>query len=168
MSLTNRTAKERGHTMASTHTWDNMTHEMREEMHDLMHFGTVDAAHQSRVALWATMTVLPILWGLDMFTNVVTDRATYEGTVSTWANNIIPGSTSAAVVWIGVITLLVGLLVAAMPQIGGDVLGGWFVILAINLFSISQMAYLGLGLLALAVCSFAMARLMHGDHLRTS
>jgi hypothetical protein len=70
------------------------------------------------------------------------------------------------VVWIGVITLLVGLLVAAMPQIGGDVLGVWFAILAINLFSIDQMAFLGLGMVALAICSFAMARLMRGDHRR--
>ena len=154
--------------MASTHAWDSMTHEMREEMHDLVHFGSIDAAHQSRVALWATMTVLPILWGLDMFTNIVTDRTTWEGTLSTWANNVLPGSPSAGVVWIGVITLLIGLLVAAMPQVGGDVLGVWFVILAINLFSVSQMAFLGLGMLALAICSFAMARLMRGDHLRSS
>ncbi|WP_436700377.1 hypothetical protein [Nocardioides sp. BYT-33-1] len=152
--------------MASTHAWDNLTHEMREEMHDLTHFATVDAAHQGRVALWATFTVLPILWGLDMMTTVVTDSATWEGTISTWADNLLPGSTADAVMWVGAITLVIGVLVAALPQFGGDVLGIWFAILAVNLFSVEQMAFLGLGMAALAVCCFAMARMMRGDHRR--
>ena len=73
--------------MASTHAWDNLTHDMCEEMHDLTHFATVDAAHQSRVALWATFVALPVLWGLDMMTNAVTDSTTWEGSISTWADN---------------------------------------------------------------------------------
>ncbi|GAA4101234.1 hypothetical protein ACFFOS_12105 [Nocardioides kongjuensis] len=152
--------------MASTHAWDNLTHDMREEMHDLTHFASVDAAHQSRVALWATFVALPVLWGLDMMTNAVTDSTTWEGSISTWANNFLPGNAADAVMWVGAITLLIGLLVAAMPQFGADVLGIWFVLLAVNLFSVDQMAYLGVGMVALAVCCFCMARMMRGDHRR--
>ncbi|TQK71694.1 MULTISPECIES: hypothetical protein [unclassified Nocardioides] len=152
--------------MASTHAWDNLTHDMREEMHDLTHFATVDAAHQSRVALWATFVALPVLWGLDMMTNAVTDSTTWEGSISTWADNFLPGNAADAVMWVGAITLLLGLLVAAVPQFGADVLGIWFVLLAVNLFSVDQMAYLALGMLALAVCCFCMARMMRGDHRR--
>ncbi|GAA1537806.1 hypothetical protein [Nocardioides humi] len=61
---------------------------------------------------------------------------------------------------------MIGLLVAAAPHFGGDVLGIWFVLLAVNLFGVDQMAYLALGMLALAVCCFAMARMMRGDHRR--
>lgn len=152
--------------MASTHAWDHLSHDMREEMHDLTHFAAIDAAHQSRVALWATLTVLPLLWGLDMMTHVVTDSATWQATLATWTNNLLPGTAADAVVWIGAITLLAGLLVAALPQLGGDVLGVWFVLLAANLFSVDQLAYLAVGILALAFCSFAMARMMRGDHRR--
>lgn len=152
--------------MASTHAWDTLSHEMREEMHDLTHFATIDAAHQGRVALWATMTVLPIVWGLDMMTHLVTDRVTWQGMLATWTNNLLPGTASDAVVWIGAITIAAGVLVAVLPQFGGDVLGVWFVLLAANLFSIDQMAFLAVGMLALAFCSFAMARMMHGDHRR--
>ncbi|MCR1783291.1 hypothetical protein KVF89_12160 [Nocardioides carbamazepini] len=152
--------------MASTHAWDNLTHEMREEMHDLTHFATVDAAHQGRVALWATFTVLPILWGLDMITGLVTESATWEATIATWTNDLLPGDAADAVMWVGAITLVIGLLVAALPQLGGDILGIWFALLAVNLFSIDQMEFLGLGMLALAACCFAMARMMRGDHRR--
>ncbi|MDQ6525317.1 hypothetical protein RB608_16970 [Nocardioides sp. LHD-245] len=152
--------------MASTHAWDNLTHEMREEMHDLTHFATADAAHQGRVALWATFTLLPILWGLDMMTSLVTETATWEATIATWTDNLLPGDAGDAVMWVGAITLVIGLLVAAMPQFGGDALGIWFTLLAVNLFSVDQMEFLGLGMLALAVCCFAMARMMRGDHRR--
>ena len=150
--------------MAATHPWDNLTHDMREELHDLTHFAAVDAGRQARVALWATLAVLPILWGLDMLTRLVTHRAHWTPYVAGWANDITPGNASAAVMWAGAITLIAGLIVAAVPHLGGDILGVWLVILAIDLFSIRQMAPLGLGMLALALCSFAMARMMHRDH----
>lgn len=150
--------------MASTHAWDNITHDMREEMHDLTHFATVDAAHQSRVVLWATFVVLPVLWGLDMLTNAVTESLTWEGTISTWVNDILPGNAADAVLWVGAITLAIGVLVAFQPQFGADLLGLWFVLLAVNLFSIDQMEYLAVGMVALAVCCFCMARMMmRGD-----
>lgn len=152
--------------MASTHAWDNLTHDMREEMHDLAHFTTVDAAHQSRVVLWATFIALPVLWGLDMMTNAVTESSTWEASISTWVNDLLPGDAADAVMWIGAITLVIGLLVAALPQIGGDILGVWFALLAVNLFSIDQMAHFALGMVALAICCFATARMMQDDHHR--
>ncbi|GAA1537803.1 hypothetical protein [Nocardioides humi] len=83
--------------MASTHAWDHLTHDMREEFGDLAHFATIDAARQGRVALWATCTVLPILWGLDMMTGLVTKSATWEGHLAVWANNLLPGDAGDAV-----------------------------------------------------------------------
>lgn len=152
--------------MASIHAWDNLTHDMREEFGDLAHYSSIDAARQGRVALWATFTVLPILWGLDMMTSLVTNSSTWEAHLAVWADNFLPGDAGSAVVWVGAITVLAGVLVAAMPHFGGDVLGIWFVILAVNLFGVSQMSYLAIGMLALAICCFAMARMMRGEHRR--
>jgi len=150
--------------MAATHPWDQVTHDLREEMHDLAHFSTVDAYRQGRATLWVTLTVLPLLWGLDMMTGFITDS--YEGYVAVWADNVLPGDAGDAVLWVGAITVLAGLLVAAAPHFGGDVLGVWFVLLAIDLFGVDEMAHLGIGMLALALCSFAMARMVRGDHRR--
>ena len=69
--------------MASTHAWDNLTHDMREELNDLAHFSTIDANRQGRVALWATLTALPLVWGLDMLFGVMTDR--WDGYLAVWA-----------------------------------------------------------------------------------
>jgi hypothetical protein len=150
--------------MASTHAWDNLTHDMREELDDLAHFSTIDAYRQGRVALWATLTALPLVWGLDMLFGVMTDR--WDSYVAVWANNFLPGSADDAVLWIGAVTVAIGVLVAVAPHFGGDVLGIWLVVLAINLFGVDGIAHLAVGMLALAFCSFAMARMVRGDHIR--
>lgn len=150
--------------MASTHAWDNLTHDMREELNDLAHFSTIDANRQGRVALWATLTALPLVWGLDMLFGVLTDH--WDSYLAVWANNFLPGSADDAVMWIGIVTVAIGVLVAVAPHFGGDVLGIWLVLLAINLFSVDGVAHLAVGMLALAFCSFAMARMVRGDHIR--
>lgn len=150
--------------MAATHPWDQVTHDLREEMHDLAHFSTIDAYRQGRAALWATFALLPIVWGLDMMTGFMTE--TYQQYVAVWADNFLPGDTSDVIMWVGAITVAAGVLVALAPHFGADVLGIWLVLLAVDLFSVDQMAHLAVGMLALAVCCFAMARMMRGDHRR--
>lgn len=150
--------------MATMHSRDHLTHDMREELHDLTNFASIDADRQGRVALWATFTVLAIVWGLDMMVGFMTD--TWDSYVSVWANNFLPGDASDATIWIGALTVAIGVLVAAAPHFGADVLGIWLVVLAINVFSVDNMAHLGVGMLALAACCFSLARMARGNHRR--
>lgn len=150
--------------MASTHAWDHLTHDMREELNDLTHFSTIDANRQGRVALWATLTALPLVWGLDMLFGVLTDK--WTSYLAVWADNFLPGNADDAVMWIGIVTVAIAALVAFAPHFGGDVLGVWLCLLAINLFSVDGVAHLAVGMLALGFCSFAMARMVRGDHIR--
>ncbi len=150
--------------MASTHPWEHLSHDLREELDDLAHFSTIDANRQGRVALWATLTALPLVWGLDMILGVTTDR--WDSYLAVWADNFLPGTASDAVTWIGIVTVAVGVLVAVAPHFGGDVLGIWLFLLAINLFGVDGLAHLAVGMIALGLCSFAMARMVRGDHRR--
>jgi hypothetical protein len=148
--------------MALTHAWHDLVHDMQDEMHDLATITKVDAARQAYLAMWATMIAFPLVFGIDRFTGAM--NSNWEGYVANWANDMLPGSASDAVVVFGVVELALAALVALAPRLGGDLLGLWLVLLSINLFSINGLTWIGMGTAALAICSFAMARMSTAYH----
>ena len=148
--------------MALTHAWHDIVHDMQDEMHDLATITRHDAARQAYLALWATMFVVPLAFGLDRFSGMMNDN--WEGFVANWVNDLLPGTASDAIVIFGVVELVLAALVLAMPRVGGDLLALWLALLAVNFFSIDQMGWLGVGTVALAICAMAMARLSTTYH----
>lgn len=150
--------------MATIHRDDDLLHDMREELHDLTHFSSITADRQGRLTLWLTFMALPLVWGADMifgFMNVA-----WESYVAHWADNFFPGDAGDVIMWVGVVLVLCAIGVAIAPHTGGDILGAVIALLAINLMWIDGAAHLVLGMLALAACCFAMARMARGDHVR--
>jgi hypothetical protein len=148
--------------MALTHAWHDLVHDMRDEMHDLATITRVDAARQAYLALWATFLAVPLVFGIDRFAAWLNED--WNALVATWANDLMPGSASDAVMVFGVVELALAAMVALMPRIGGYLLAGWFVLLALNVFAIDGLAWLGIGTLALAMASVAMARMSTAYH----
>lgn len=150
--------------MATMHRGDDLLHDMREEIHDLTHFSTITAARQGLLTMWITFMALPLIWGLDMIFEFMTDS--WELLVADWANDMFPGDAGDLMLWVGIVTVALAICVAFAPHYGADLLGVWFVLLAVNLFGVDQAAHLGIGMLALAACCFAMGRMAHGDRAR--
>ena len=148
--------------MAITHAWHDMVLDMKDEMHDIATITHVDAARQAYLGLWATFIAVPLVFGLDRFAAMLNDD--WESYLATWANDIMPGSASDAVMVFGVIELALAAAVALAPRIGGDLLALWLVLLSFNLFAIDGLAWIGVGTVALAVCSLAMARMSTAYH----
>jgi hypothetical protein len=148
--------------MAITHAWHDIVSDMKDEMHDLTNIAHVTAARQAYLALWATFTALPLLYGLDKLAGFM--NTNWEGFYASWLNDIVPGSAADATMYFGVIEVAVAAAVFFAPRIGGDLLAAWLVIEAISVFSVGGMAYLGFGTLALAVGALAMARLSTTYH----
>lgn len=148
--------------MAATHAWNNLVHDMRDEVHDIVNIGRVDAARQAYLALWGTFIALPLLFGLDKFATVMTSN--WEGYLATWANDVIPGSAATAMLWIGAVEIVLAALVLTVPRVGGDLLALFFLLMAINLFAIDGMVELGVATLALMLCALAMARMSTSYH----
>lgn len=148
--------------MALTHAWHDIVHDMQDEMHDLATITRVDAARQAYLALWATMIAFPVVFGIDRFTGAMNDN--WEGYVANWANDLLPGTASDAIVVFGVVELVLAALVAVSPRVGGDLLALWLALLAINLFSIDGLVWIGMGTAALAICCLAMARMSTTYH----
>ena len=148
--------------MATTAAWHGIVHDFRDEMHDLATITTAAATRQAYLALWVTFMGVPLLFGLDRFAGIM--NASWEGLVATWVDDLLPGSTTAAVMTFGVIELVLFALVAAMPRVGGDLLALWLVLWAINLFTVEGYAWAAMGTLALAACCLAMARMSTSWH----
>lgn len=150
--------------MALTHAWHDIVHDMKDEMHDLATINRVDAARQAYLGLWATFIALPLVFGIDRFAAYLNEN--WEGYLATWANDLMPGSASDAIMVFGVVELALAAAVAVVPRIGGDLLAIWLVLLSLNLFAIDGMAWIGVGTVALALCCVAMARMSTAYHHR--
>lgn len=148
--------------MAITHAWHDLVHDFRDEVHDLTTITKVDAARQAHLTLWATFMAVPLLFGVDRFVAVMNEN--WEAYVAGWVNDILPGGASDAIAVFGVVEIVLFLAVAAMPRIGGDLLGAWLVLQAINLFGVGDVHWAAMGTLGLAVCCLAMAHMSKAYH----
>jgi hypothetical protein len=146
----------------ATHAWNDIVHDMRDEFHDLATIAHVDAARRAWLALWLTCAALPLVYGLDKFAGVMTD--TWERYLTTGVNDIVPGNASDAMLWAGVIEIVLAALVLAVPRIGGDLFGVWMVLVAINLFALGGVHELAVGCCVLAIMAFAMAHMSKAYH----
>jgi hypothetical protein len=146
--------------MATTHTWHDRTHRLTDEMsrdlHDLATIRRVAPARQAFVMLWALFTLLPIVVGLDKFAEVLT---TWDGYLATWVNDIVPGSASDAMMAVGVIEILAGLLVLMAPRYGAYVVALWLAGIIVNLVSTGEYYDIAARDFGLMVGALALGRL---------
>jgi hypothetical protein len=148
--------------MAITHAWQDVVHDMRDEVHDLATITHLDAARRAWLGLWLACAALPLVFGLDKFAGVMTD--TWERYLTTGVNDVVPGTAADAMLWAGAIEIVLAALVFAVPRIGGDLFGLWMVLVAINLFALGGVHELAVGALAIAIMAFAMAHMSKAYH----
>ena len=107
-------------------------------------------------------TVAPILFGLDKFTNLMTDWTMY---LAPWINNLIPGDAATAMHIVGVVEILAGILVAVAPRIGAYVVAAWLAGIILNLLTLSGFYDVALRDFGLLVGALALGRLADGQRL---
>ncbi|MEJ7775534.1 MAG: hypothetical protein WKF72_12070 [Nocardioidaceae bacterium] len=118
--------------------------------------GSDTAAHQAYLMLRTVFTVAPIAFGIDKFFNLLTD---WEDYLAPWINQLVPGNAHQAMLMIGVIEIIAGVLVAVRPQIGGYVVAAWLAGIIVNLISIGGYYDIALRDFGLLVGALALARL---------
>jgi uncharacterized membrane protein YphA (DoxX/SURF4 family) len=121
-----------------------------------------DPTHQAFLLLRTVFAVAPILFGLDKFTNVMTDWTIY---LAPWIDNIVPGDAVATMRIVGVIEIAAGILVALAPRIGAYVVALWLTGIIVNLLT-SGFYDIALRDFGLLVGALALGRLAQGQHLR--
>jgi hypothetical protein len=119
-----------------------------------------DPSYQAFLLLRTVFTVAPILFGLDKFTNVMTDWTMY---LAPWIDGILPGSAATAMHIVGVIEIAAGLLVAVAPRIGAYVVALWLAGIIVNLLTLPGFYDVALRDFGLLVGAVALGRLAQGQ-----
>jgi hypothetical protein len=115
-----------------------------------------DPADQAFMMLRTVFTIAPIAFGLDKFAGILTNWDKY---LAPWINNLVPGTAHQAMLIVGVIEVVAGVLVAVRPQIGGYVVALWLAGIIVDLLTLGNYYDVALRDFGLLVGALALARL---------
>lgn len=103
-----------------------------------------------------TFGIVPIVAGLDKFTNLLTNWEQYihPGFVS-----MLPFSGAAFMMIVGVIEIVAGIIVLKKTEIGGYIVAAWLAVVALTLLASFKFVDVAVRDLVMAIAAFSMARL---------
>jgi hypothetical protein len=118
-------------------------------------------AYQAFLTLRVGFVVAPILFGLDKFTNLLVDWTTY---LAPAVDRLVPGSATGAMLAVGVVEIVAGLVVAVRPKVGGYLVAAWLAGIIGNLLLLGDHYDIALRDLGLLLAALALARLATAFH----
>ncbi len=118
-----------------------------------------DRATRAFLLLRTVFTIAPIAFGLDKFANLLTN---WEQYLAPWINDLVPGSAHTAMLLVGVVEIVAGVVVALRPHFGGYLVAGWLAGIIVNLVSIGDYYDVALRDFGLLVAALALAQLASG------
>ncbi len=108
-------------------------------------------------ALRLTYGLVPIIAGIDKFTNLLTDWTQY---LSPIAQRALPFSASTFMHIVGIIEIVAGIIVLSRwTRIGAYIVGVWLVAIAVNLVTTGHYFDIAVRDLVMAIGSFVLARM---------
>lgn len=115
-----------------------------------------NGARQAFLLLRTVFTIAPIAFGLDKFAGLLTD---WEQYLAPWVDDLVPGTAHQAMLAVGVVEVLAGVLVAVSPRLGGYVVALWLAGIILNLVTMGEFYDVALRDFGLLVGALALARL---------
>ncbi len=113
-------------------------------------------ADRAYVLLRTVFVVAPILFGLDKFFNLMTQ---WEAYLAPWIDNIVPGTARQAMIIVGVIEIVAGIVVAVIPRYGALLVAAWLGGIIVNLVTMGEYFDVALRDFGLLVGALALAAL---------
>ena len=115
-----------------------------------------DPAYQAFAILRTGFVVAPILFGLDKFLNWLVDWPIY---LAPEINDLIPGNAHQAMLIVGVVEIVAGVVVALRPRFGGYLVAAWLAGIIVNLLLQADFYDIALCDFGLLLGALALARL---------
>ena len=116
----------------------------------------IQQAHSAQKILKFTYGLVPIVAGLDKFTNLLTN---WENYLSEPVLSILPFSAGTFMVIVGIIEIAAGVLVLLRPRIGAYVVMAWLIAIALTLVLGGKYFDVAVRDLVMAVGAFVLAKL---------
>jgi hypothetical protein len=105
-----------------------------------------------------TYGLVPIVAGLDKFTNVLTDWSQY---LSPSLIQMLPFSAATFMMIVGVIEIIAGVIVLIKTELGAYIVGSWLVCIAISLLASASYLDVAVRDFVMAIGAYSLARLTH-------
>ena len=115
-----------------------------------------DPVFQAFTLLRTGFTVAPILFGLDKFLDWLVDWPQY---LAPQINDLVPGTAHQAMLAVGVVEIVAGVVVAIRPRLGGYLVAAWLAGIIANLLVQGDFYDIALRDLGLLLAALALARL---------
>ncbi|MBY5957243.1 DoxX family membrane protein [Membranicola marinus] len=112
-----------------------------------------------RTILKYTFGIVPIVAGLDKFTNLLTDWSDY---LATWMSGLLPMSPDAFMMVVGVIEIIAGVLVFTKTKMGAYIVMAWLIGITLTLIIGGQFLDVAIRDLVMAVAAYCLA-VLHKD-----
>ena len=116
--------------MATTTYQGATPHERSASAHSLRN----DPAYQAYTLLRVAFTVAPIAFGIDKFFNGMVD---WEKYLAPWINRLMPGTAHSLMLFVGIVEITAGLVVALKPRYGAYLVAAWLAGIVFNLLTYS-------------------------------
>ena len=116
----------------------------------------LENARQVQQFMRYTYGLVPIVAGLDKFTNLLTDWKNY---IAPSVNNALPFSASTFMAIVGVIEIIAGIIVLIRPRLGGFIVMAWLIAIALNLLISGHYYDVAVRDLVMAIGAFSLAKL---------
>jgi hypothetical protein len=113
-------------------------------------------AFQAFSLLRLGFTIAPILFGLDKFLDWLVDWRIY---LAPEIDDLVPGSAHQAMLLVGVIEIVAGLVVAVRPKFGGYLVAAWLAGIIVNLLLQADFYDIALRDFGLLLAALTLARL---------
>lgn len=117
---------------------------------------TMAPDRQAFFLLRTVFTVAPIIFGLDKFTNILTDWTHYLAPVAT---SVVPVTPQTFMYVVGVVEIIAGIMVAVRPRFGSLLVAVWLLGIIVNLLVLGEYYDVALRDFGLMVGALALNRL---------
>jgi hypothetical protein len=118
---------------------------------------TADPGYQAFWALRIGFTALPVLFGIDKFTNLLTSDWTRY--LATQVNDLVPGNADQAMHLVGVVEVVAGLVVLLLPRVGAPLVAAWLAGIIVNLLIVGGYGDIALRDFGLMLAALVLTRL---------
>lgn len=106
--------------------------------------------------LYYTFGVVPIVAGIDKFTNILTDWTQY---ISSVIIDMLPLEASTFMIIVGIIEIIAGILVLMRPIIGSYVVMAWLILISLALIFSGSFLDVAVRDLVMAIAAFSLGKL---------
>ena len=105
-----------------------------------------------------TFGLVPIVAGLDKFTNVLTNWSQYLGA---YMLQVLPFNAGTFMMIVGVIEIIAGVLVFVRTELGAYVVSAWLICIALSLIASGSYLDVAVRDIVMAIGAYTLARLTH-------